>query len=77
MSNQKRDEDWAIAKKRFRLNLHHVQMAKSLGLNPKKRGKITANKQEPWKMSLPEFIEWLYQQQEKMNESKQSNSNPS
>jgi hypothetical protein len=35
-------------------------MARELGMNPRKLGKLANNKQEPWKAPLPEFIEDLY-----------------
>jgi hypothetical protein len=35
-------------------------MARELGMNPKKFGKIANEDQEPWKMPLPQFIEHLY-----------------
>ena len=35
-------------------------MARELGMNPKKFGKIDNHKQEPWKAPLPIFIEDLY-----------------
>jgi hypothetical protein len=35
-------------------------MARELGTNPKKMGKIDNHKQEPWKAPLPIFIEDLY-----------------
>jgi hypothetical protein len=35
-------------------------MARELGLNPKKLGKIDNHGQEPWKAPLPQFIEHLY-----------------
>jgi hypothetical protein len=35
-------------------------MALELGLNPNKLGKISNNRQEPWKQPLPQFIEHLY-----------------
>ena len=38
----------------------HIQMARELGLNPKKIGHIANHKQEPWKSPLPIFIEDLY-----------------
>jgi hypothetical protein len=37
-----------------------VQMARELGLNPRKLGKIDNHRQEPWKAPLPQFIEHLY-----------------
>jgi hypothetical protein len=35
-------------------------MARELGMNPKKLGKLDNADQEPWKLPLPEFIEALY-----------------
>jgi hypothetical protein len=51
---------WVEAKKRHRLTDVQVQMARELGMNPKKLGKIDNHKQEPWKAPLPQFIEGLY-----------------
>jgi hypothetical protein len=36
------------------------RMARELGMNPKKLGKLDNDDQEPWKAPLPEFIEHLY-----------------
>ena len=35
-------------------------MARELGMNPKKLGKLDNHDQEPWKLPLPEFIWKLY-----------------
>lgn len=35
-------------------------MARELGLNPDKLGKIDNHRQEPWKAPLPQFIEDIY-----------------
>ena len=51
---------WIDARKKFRLSHAQVQMAREMGLNPKKFGKLANHKQEPWKMPLPQFIEHLY-----------------
>ena len=51
---------WIDARRRFRLSHAHVQMARELGMNPKKLGKLANHKQEPWKLPLPEFIAALY-----------------
>lgn len=51
---------WADARRRHRLSHAHVQMARELGLNPQKLGKLDNHAQEPWKRPLPEFIEHLY-----------------
>jgi hypothetical protein len=51
---------WVDARKRHRLSDAHVQMARELGLNPAKLGKLDNHGQEPWKRPLPEFIARLY-----------------
>ena len=53
-------QDWIDARKRHHLSHAQVQMARELGLNPKKLGKIDNHKQEPWKTPLPVFIEEIY-----------------
>lgn len=45
-------EKWIAAQKRHRLSDTHVQMARELGLNPDKLGKIDNHRQEPWKAPL-------------------------
>ena len=51
---------WIDARKRHRLSDAQVQMARELGMNPAKLGKLDNHKQEPWKLPLPQFIEELY-----------------
>ena len=51
---------WVDARKRFHLSHEQIQMARELGMNPKKFGKLANHKQEPWKTPLPDFIESLY-----------------
>jgi hypothetical protein len=51
---------WVDTRKRYRLSHTHIQMARELGLNPKKIGKLANYKQETWKLPLPEYIEELY-----------------
>ena len=51
---------WVDARKRFRLSHAHIQMARELGLNPKKLGQKANHQQESWKAPLPDFIEQLY-----------------
>jgi hypothetical protein len=51
---------WIDARKRHKLSHAHIQMARELGMNPKKFGKLDNHKQEPWKAPLPIFIEDLY-----------------
>jgi hypothetical protein len=51
---------WVEARKRYHLSHAQVQMARELGLNPRKLGKLASHRQEPWKVPLPQFIEYLY-----------------
>ena len=51
---------WIEARGRHHLSHAHVQMARQLGLNPRKLGKLDNHRQEPWKLPLPRFIEHLY-----------------
>ena len=47
-------------KKKIHLSDIHIQMARELGMNPKKFGNLANYKQEKWKEPLPDFIENLY-----------------
>jgi hypothetical protein len=51
---------WIDARKKYRLSHAQVQMARELGMNPKKFGKLANYKQQPWKAPLPDFIEDIY-----------------
>src|SRR3990170_5082086 len=51
---------WIDARKRHHLSHAQVQMARELGMNPKKLGKLDNHQQEPWKQPLPAYIEQLY-----------------
>ncbi len=53
-------QTWIDARKRHHLSHAHVQMARELGMNPKKLGKKDNHDQEPWKPSFRQFIEHLY-----------------
>lgn len=61
MKKIKNQETWKIAQKRHRLSNDVIQMAKALGLNPKKFGSLDNHKQETWKAPLPDFIRDLYE----------------
>ena len=56
-------QKWIDARKKFHLSHAHIQMARELGLNPDKFGKLANHKQEPWKLPLPQYIEHLYEKQ--------------
>jgi hypothetical protein len=51
---------WIDARRRHHLSDAQVQMARELGMNPAKLGKLDNHKQESWKLPLPQFIEELY-----------------
>lgn len=53
-------QPWIDARKRFHLSHAQIQMARELGLNPKKFGKLANHRQEPWKLPLPQYIGRLY-----------------
>jgi phage terminase small subunit len=53
---------WVDARKQHRLSHLIVQMARELGMNPRKLGGLNNHRQEPWKAPLPEFIMELYRQ---------------
>lgn len=51
---------WIEARKKYHLSHAQIQMARELGLNPKKFGGLSNTKQQPWKLSLSEFIADIY-----------------
>ena len=53
-------QPWFEARRRFRLSHAHIQMARELGMNPEKFGRLANARQEPWKLPLPEFIAECY-----------------
>jgi hypothetical protein len=52
---------WIDARRKFHLSHAQVQMARELGMNPRKLGGLANHRQEPWKAPLPVFIERIYQ----------------
>lgn len=59
--NARKQRIWQAVKKRHRLSEEVVKMAQKLGMNPKKIGGLDNHRQEPWKLSLSEFIKELYE----------------
>lgn len=53
---------WIDARQRYQLSHAQIQMARELGMNPKKFGGIANHRQEPWKLPLPQFIEACFQE---------------
>jgi len=52
---------WIEARKRYHLSHAQIQMARELGMNPKRFGGKANHRQEPWKVPLPQYIEHLYE----------------
>jgi hypothetical protein len=63
MAKQRRqddDEAWRNAKTVCRLNARQVEMARALGMNPKKLPGLRPSPQQRWKLAVGEFIEECY-----------------
>ena len=54
---------WIEARSKYKLSHAQVQMARELGMNPRKFGKLDNHEQEQWKSPLPVFIERCYAKQ--------------
>jgi hypothetical protein len=57
---QHSDQEWTNAQKVCRLNRRQVEMARALGMNPKKLPALRPTPQQRWKLPVGEFIEDLY-----------------
>ena len=60
MANKRRSHDeaaWTNAKKICRLTARQVEMARALGMNPRKLPRLHPSPQQRWKLSVGEFIE--------------------
>jgi hypothetical protein len=53
-------QPWFEARRRFKLSNAQTQMARELGMNPRKLGSLANERQESWKRPLPEFIVECY-----------------
>lgn len=51
---------WRHAKKVCRLEARHVEMARALGMNPKKLPRLRPSAHQKWKQPVGEFIEECY-----------------
>lgn len=52
---------WIEVRKRYSLSHAHIQMARELGLSPKRFGSYANCDKQSWKLPLPQFIEALYE----------------
>lgn len=51
---------WIVARQGHGLSHAHVQMARELGMNPRRLGKLDKCRLGAWKSPLPVFIEQMY-----------------
>jgi len=63
-SNNKKQTEWAEAKKKCRLNEETVRMAKEMGLNPRSLIKNIPNKTQKWKAPVHVWIREMYQKRQ-------------
>ena len=63
-SSNKKDVEWAEAKKKCRLNEETVKMAKEMGLNPRSLIKNIPNESEQWKAPVSSWIREMYQKRQ-------------
>ena len=53
-------QKWIDARKKYKLSHAQIQMARELGMNPTRFGKLDNHDQEEWKLPLGHFIEECY-----------------
>jgi len=67
----KKDALWIEAKRKCRLNMEDIRMAKEMGLNPRSLIKNIPSKSEQWKLTVKKWIRQMNQKrQEKAAEKK-------
>jgi len=52
---------WIDVRKKYRLSHAHIQMARELGMSPKRFDRLANTEHKPWKVPLPDFIQSLYE----------------
>jgi len=65
VSNNKKQTEWAEAKKKCRLNEEKIQMAKEMGLNPRSLIKNIPSKTQKCKSPVHVWIREMYQKRQK------------
>ncbi|MDP8238068.1 MAG: hypothetical protein P9X24_03175 [Candidatus Hatepunaea meridiana] len=60
-SKNKKDDLWAEAKQRCRLNMEDIRMAKEMGLNPRSIIKNIPSPSERWKTPVKIWIREMYE----------------
>ena len=65
------DELWAEAKRKCRLNMDDVALAKRLGLNPRSLIKNIPSKSQPWKAPVKDWLREIDEKRQKKSAQKQ------
>ncbi|MEW6733517.1 MAG: hypothetical protein AB1489_19470 [Acidobacteriota bacterium] len=68
----KKETDWAEAKRRCRLSDEAVNMAKEMGLNPRKLIKNIPNKNQSWKAPVEDWVRDMYAKRGSKSTSKET-----
>ena len=64
------DEQWAECKKKCRLNMEDIALAKKLGLNPRSLIKNIPSKSQQWKAPVKEWLRAIEAKRNKKSELK-------
>ena len=64
------NELWAECKKKCRLNMEDIELAKKLGLNPKSLIKNIPSKSESWKAPVKDWLREIEAKRNKKSEQK-------
>jgi hypothetical protein len=65
------EELWTEAKRKCRLNVEDIALAKRLGLNPRSLIKNIPGKSEPWKAPVKDWLHEIDSDRQKKSEQKQ------
>ena len=60
----KKEALWIEAKRKCRLNMEDIRMAKEMGLNPRSLIKNIPLQSEQWKLPVKEWIRQMYQKRQ-------------
>lgn len=72
MAKNKKDAEWAEAKKKCRLNEETIRMAKEMGLNPRSLIKNIPSKTQKWKAPVHVWIREMYQERQEKSKRKKA-----
>jgi hypothetical protein len=69
------DELWAECKRKCRLNMEDIALAKKLGLNPRSLMKNIPSKSQPWKAPVKDWLREMGEKRDKKTEQKAKRKN--